>query len=325
MEIYTDVRQANLTGPTCLTIGTLDGMHRGHQALVVELGKIAQNYPEDNANIGLITFDPHPRAVLKPEAAPKLLSTPEERMEQAAKAGATFGIIQSFTTGISQFRAISFMSLLKENLGLTTLAIGPDFALGKGRSGNIDRLREIGQEIGYEVIQLPQVEWQGEPVRSSRIRELLCEGNVEVAAGLLARPYAIPGLVVDGDKRGRTIGVPTANLVVAPERLLPADGVYATRTWIESTASEKAHQWSNTGSFASVTNLGVRPTVNGREHRFETHLLDFPPEGLPDDLYGDTLRVEFIARLRGEKRFDGLDALVTQIQADIKEARAILS
>lgn len=325
MEIYTDVRQAHLTEPSCLTIGTLDGMHLGHQALIQKASELANDPQSPCPNIGVIAFDPHPRSVLRPEQAPKLLSTPDERMSEAAKAGATFGVIQSFTAGTARLRAVSFMALLKKHLNLQMLVIGPDFALGKGRSGDVDRLREIGDELGYQVFVLPQVEVDGNQIRSSRIRELLDGGQVDVAAKLLGRPYSVSGLVVDGDKRGRTIGVPTANLSLDANRQLPSDGVYATLCWIEPAASHKEHLVLADRCWTSVTNLGIRPTINGREHRFETHILDFPPDGESGDIYGDTLRVEFIERLRGEVRFDGLEALVAQIQLDIEQARQILS
>lgn len=325
MEIFTDVRQAHLNGPTFLTIGTLDGMHRGHQALIQKAAELAQQVDAESPSIGAIAFAPHPRSVVRPEAAPKLLSMPKERMHEAAKVGATFGVIQSFTAGTARLRAVEFMTLVKEHLGLHTLVIGPDFALGKERSGDVDRLREIGREIDYEVVVLPPVEWNGEQIRSSRIRELLTAGSVDEAADLLGRPYSLTGLVVDGDKRGRTIGVPTANLKIDPKRQLPADGVYATRSWIKPNSEQKEDLQLACIPFDSVTNLGMRPTVNGREHRFETHLLDFPPTGETDDIYGDVLQVEFIQHLRGEVRFDGLDALVAQIQQDILQAREILS
>ncbi|MEM7131414.1 MAG: riboflavin biosynthesis protein RibF [Chloroflexota bacterium] len=326
MEIFTDVRQANLAGPTYLTIGNLDGMHRGHLSLIEHLVLLLQSEQNQssNAQIGLITFDPHPRTILRPELPLKILSTPEERMAEAAKAGATLGVIQPFTSEIAHLRAVEFMALLKNHLGLKHLVVGPDFALGKGRSGNVDRLAEIGRELGYELTVLSQLEWNGRPVRSSQIRQLLADGDAVSARDLLSRPYAVTGRVIQGDRRGRTIGIPTANLAVENERLLPMDGVYATRASILTPPEGRQSHFPPTHLFDSVTNLGFRPTVEGREHRFETHLLDFSHPNDPDSLYGAILRVEFIDRLRGEKRFNGLDELVRQINTDIEKARTIL-
>ena len=340
MQIFRDIHKPALIGPTYLTIGNLDGMHRGHQQLFHTIAALAQQ--SSKPNIGLLTFAPHPLVLLRPEHPLQLLTTPQERIKTAGNHGANFGIICPFTPEIAAMRAVEFMAALTQNYGLTHLVVGPDFALGHGRSGNIDRLHEIGQELGYTLTVLEPVAWQNKPVRSSIIRKILQTGDVAEAAQLLGRPYCISGTVIEGDKRGRTIGVPTANLQVDENRLWPLDGVYATRATIHTTSTKKnSIKKSNleknkqpttakNQTFDSVTNLGIRPTVNGTEQRFETHLLDFPPindHGVheDDDLYGKTLSVEFIERLRGEQRFDGLDALTNQIQRDIQQARTILA
>lgn len=330
MQIFTDIHKPAFIGPTYLTIGNLDGMHRGHQQLFHTIRSLAEQSAAPN--IGLLTFDPHPLEVLRPEQPLQLLTTPQERIQLAGEHGANFGIICPFTPEIAKMRAVEFMHALTQNFGLTELVVGPDFALGHGRSGNIDRLREIGQELEYTLTVLEPVEWQNKSVRSSIIRKILQTGDVAEASQLLGRPYQITGMVVEGDKRGRTIGVPTANLQVDENRLWPLDGVYATRTYIQAAGPEKDNQpfVAQKQIFDSVTNLGTRPTVNGVEHRFETHLLDFPPikadgELADDDLYGKVLAVEFIERLRGEERFDGLEALKNQIHRDIQQARSILA
>lgn len=348
MQIFTDIYQPAFVGPTFLTIGNLDGMHRGHQQLFHRLTALAASKP--TANIGFLTFDPHPLTVLRPEHNIKFLTTPDERIHLSSEYGANFGIACPFTPQIAEMRAVEFMQALTQNYGLSTLVVGPDFALGHGRSGNIDRLREIGSELGYEVSVLEAVEWQSKPVRSSIIRQVLEAGDVTEANDLLGRPYRVTGTVIEGDKRGRTIGVPTANLQLDENRLWPQDGVYATRTTVGRTTSGRTTEiddstFAASTTFNSVTNLGMRPTVEGVEHRFETHILDFPPSAsstttastttaskLEDDhipadgdIYGRTLAVEFIARLRGEERFDSLDALTSQIHRDIEQARSILS
>lgn len=314
MQIYHDLNAAYSTRPTVLTIGNFDGIHRGHQALLADLRRIAA---EQRAVGGMITFDPHPLVVLRPNQPLFLLTTPAERLHIAAQQGLDLGIILPFTPALAAQEPADFMAALKRQLNLVYLVVGPDFALGRNRSGNLDVLTELGQSLGYRIHVIDPYEASPHPVRSSTIRSLLIQqGDVTTAADLLGRPYHATGLVIPGDQRGRQIGIPTANLWIPPDKLWPADGVYATRTTI--------HDWPAPQVYNSVTNLGIRPTVGGTEHRFETHLLDFPPPGGSDDLYGHEVTVEFVARLRGEQRFQGLDALVAQIHADIAQARAIL-
>ena len=318
MQIYTNIDQIQLEGPNVLTIGNFDGLHRGHQALLSELQQLAVQAATagNQPQTGLITFDPHPLTVLRPGQPLQLLTTPRERLMLAAQLGIELGVLQPFTTAIAQLDARAFMRLLKRHLGMTMLVVGPDFALGRNRSGDVDTLRALGDELGYTLHVVKPVDWQGKPVRSSIVRQALQQGDVAEATELLGRYYSMNGEVVQGDQRGRQIGVPTANLQVLPDKLLPADGVYATRTQV---------QWGGTTAvFASATNLGMRPTVGGLHHRIETHLLDFPPVGQSDNLYGKTLTVEFVARLRGEQRFANLAELVAQIQTDIGQAREIL-
>jgi riboflavin kinase/FMN adenylyltransferase len=321
MQQYIDIDSAKVEGPTVLTIGNFDGMHRGHQALLQRLRSIAatldQRHGASHYQTGLVTFDPHPLAVLRPEHPQTLLTTPQERLALAAALGIDLGVIQTFTPELARLEARDFLRLLKEHLGLAVLVVGPDFALGRNRTGDIDTLHQLGDELGYTLHVVEPITWHGETqVRSSAIRQALAQGDVQTAADMLGRPYAIAGTVVVGDGRGRQLGIPTANVQTAPEKLLPADGVYATLAQVQSS--------SGVGIFASVTNLGKRPTVGGHERRLETHLLDFPPPGRSDDLYGQTLTLALVDRLRGEQRFPNLDALVSQIHTDIAEARAIL-
>jgi riboflavin kinase/FMN adenylyltransferase len=324
MQFYTDIHTLQAVRPTALTIGNFDGVHHGHQALLRELRRVAAELiaagrnSADPAASGLLTFDPHPLAVLRPEIAHKLLTTPAERLHLAAGLGLDLGIIQPFTRATAALEATDFMALLKQHLNLAALVVGPDFALGRNRSGNLDVLTALGRELDYQVIVIEPVEWRDRSVRSSHIRGLLVAGQVEEAAELLGRLYHVTGKVVMGDQRGRQIGIPTANLQPPPDKLWPADGVYATRTWIHTPRQAPARV------YASVTNLGTRPTVDGLHHRFETHLLDFPGEGEDGDLYGQTLTVEFTHRLRGERKFNGLAELVAQIHTDIATARALL-
>lgn len=317
MQIFHGIKDVNLPGPTFLTIGNFDGLHRGHQALIERMKAEAQRDGRPQTCTALMTFDPHPLAFFRPDTILQLLTNPLERLEQAAKLGVDVGIVQPFDQETAALTAREFMQLLVTHLGLTCLVVGPDFALGHNREGNIETLHQLGAEMGYQVVVIEPVHASEEEVRSLTIRRHLQNGDVIQAQRLLGRPYTINGLVVDGDKRGRTIGVPTANLQIAPDRILPADGVYATWAWVGSPCDSVL--------YASATNIGVRPTVDGTQRRIETHLFDFPPPGESGDLYGDTLTVAFAARLRGEQRFNGLDELVAQIHRDLTAAREILS
>jgi riboflavin kinase / FMN adenylyltransferase len=321
MQKFENITEAQLTGPSFVTIGNFDGLHRGHQALLQQVIAIARHAFATGAvmappQTGLITFDPHPLAVLRPEVPHFLLTTPAERLTLAAQLEIDFGIVQQFTPAIAGLEAREFIHLLKQNLGLAGLVVGPDFALGRGRKGDLNALRALGDELGYTLHVIDPVTWTTRPVRSSTIREALQQGDVATAAELLGRDYHVGGEVIHGDHRGRQIGVPTANLQLAPDKLLPKNGVYATRTSVQLAGVQH--------NFHSVTNLGVRPTVDGVQQRLETHLFDFPPAGQAGDLYGQWLTVEFVARLRDEQRFSSIDQLIAQIQLDIQQARQLL-
>ncbi|MEZ4676355.1 MAG: riboflavin biosynthesis protein RibF [Caldilineaceae bacterium] len=275
---------------------------------------------------GLVTFDPHPLSVLRPKQPHWLLTTPEERLALAAEQGLDFGVIHTFTAETAALSADAFIRLLKQYLGLAALVVGPDFALGRGRLGDIPFLRALGAELDFTVHVIEPVVWEGLSVRSSSIRQALGEGDVTAAATMLGRPYHATGEVVHGEQRGRQIGIPTANLQTPTDKLLPANGVYVTRAHL--TVDGRCYHLD------SVTNLGVRPTVDGLHRRLEVHLFDFPPDAdatstnetlRNGDIYGQQLTVEFIARLRGEQRFESVDALVGQIHRDMAQARAMLA
>ncbi len=229
MQIYSDLSNLQLTRPTALTIGNFDGIHRGHQALLHQLQTFASQQGMDSA---ILTFDPHPLAVLRPNQPLHLLTTPLERLYLAAPLGINLGIIQTFTHEVAAQEPAEFMEDLVKRLNVRALVVGPDFALGRNRSGNLDVLAELGKTLGYSIQIIEPVAWEEQPVRSSAIRSLLTQGDVTTAANLLGRPYHATGMVVHGDQRGRQIGIPTANLQIAENKLWPADGVYATRTYI---------------------------------------------------------------------------------------------
>ncbi|NUQ36574.1 MAG: bifunctional riboflavin kinase/FAD synthetase [Caldilineales bacterium] len=305
MQVYESLSSASLTGPTALTIGNFDGVHRGHGALIRAMAEAAA---AEGAASGLLTFHPHPRAVLQPTATVSSLTSLHERLDLLSRTGLDFTVVHPFTRDTAQTEAAAFLHALRGHLGLTSLWVGPDFALGKGRQGDVPFLRQLGAEMGIRIEVVPEFQWEGQPVRSSHIRQWIELGNVAAANVALGRRYAIPGVVVHGAERGRTIGFPTANLSLAGEQVIPAHGVYAT--------------WAHVGGerLPAVTNIGVRPTVNGSHRTVEAHIIDFD-----QDIYGRCLRLEFVDRLRDEMKFPSLAALTAQIARDRDQAAHLLA
>ncbi len=309
MQTFLGFPPRPLTRPALLTIGNFDGVHRGHQALICQMAQAAHDM---GCLAGLLTFDPHPLVVLRPSIPLSHLTSPEERVELLSALGLDFTLILPFDRNVAALPAAEFMRRLTAAVPLRGLWIGPDFALGRGREGDASRLATLGRELGYEVRVFPPFDWQGEPVRSSRIRGLLAEdGDARQAAELLGRPYQVWGAVTSGQRRGRTLGFPTANVALPPGRLTPAFGVYA--CWA----------WQGDRGYPAAVNVGVRPTFDDPQKSqptCEAYLLDFT-----GDLYGETLGLSFIGRLRGEQKFADRDALVAQIRADAEAARDSLA
>lgn len=310
MDTHLGFPQAPFEQPVFLTIGNFDGVHRGHQMLVTELAQAAH---ASGGLAGLLTFEPHPLAVLRPNVRVLRLTSNEERAAVLAALGLDFVIVLPFTLDTAATPATDFMQEVTRHLRLRELWVGPDFALGRGREGNTARLAALGQTLGYRVHVVPPYDWQGEPVRSSRVRSLLAdEGAVEAAADLLGRPYQVWGEIVRGAQRGRTLGFPTANLALPADRLVPAHGVYACWAWRGDGAALTGHP--------AVVNIGVRPSFDNGQPSIEAYLLDYD-----GDLYGETIGLSFIRRLRGEQRFTDISALVAQIRADAESARQVLA
>jgi len=256
----------------------------------------------------VLTFHPHPASVLGGHEI-RCLTTPEERADLLAAQGVDVVITEPFTRDLAAVSAYEFMSRLKRQLGLEHLFIGYDFALGKGREGNAARLTEIGRELGYTVEVVPAVGDESGVISSTEIRKLVSRGDVAEAALLLGHPYQIGGPVIHGDHRGRTIGFPTANLDYPLQKVLPSNGIYACWAWL---GSER---------FAAAINVGLRPTVHDDQTvpNVEAYLLDFDRE-----IYGQHLKLDFVARLRDELKFPSLDALIEQMHRDVAQARDIL-
>jgi riboflavin kinase/FMN adenylyltransferase len=292
-----------------ITIGSFDGVHLGHQTLIKGLVEHAR--ADDGAPLAplaalVITFWPHPATFFKRAPLAWALTSPEERRDLLCSLGVDDVLTLNFNQDLADLSALQFMQELKEKLGLKGLMVGPNFALGKGREGNIHRLTEIAHELDFKLEIAQPLTGSDGMISSSQIRTDLLEGRVKPAAQKLGRPYMLTGKVVHGEHRGTGLGVPTANLDHQPERLIPGNGVYVTRALI------------NGKRYASVTNIGVRPTFSNPlpEPRIEPHILD-----IDEQLYGQELSLEFIDYLRPEIKFESSKELVAQIQKDIHKTR----
>jgi riboflavin kinase/FMN adenylyltransferase len=305
LQIARDLVPGLANRATVLTIGRFDGVHLGHQQLIRTTVERARALDMLSA---VLTWEPNPRAVLQPGQPLQLLTDLDEKIEQIRRLEPDLLIIAPFTNEIRQLSAAEYMARICAAVPVREIWVGEDFAMGRGREGDIPRLMEIGRELGFAVGALSKSTMAGIPVSSSRIRELVLAGNVAGAGALLGRPFALRGLVTRGDGRGRQIGFPTANLQVNPDVVVPAHGVYACRTYLA------------TGEVVpTVTNIGVRPTFDGTRQVVEAHLIDWQ-----GDLYDQHLRIELLMRLRNERKFRGIDELVAQIRHDVAEARVVL-
>lgn len=307
-HIYENLEDLSLEGdaPVFLTIGTFDGVHRAHQSLLNEAVR------EARAHGGLaatLTFRNHPRAIVNPESCPPLITPWNRKKYLLTSQGIDVVVGLAFTPQFAQTHAENFIQdVIKKRFNTRVLISGPDFHFGRGGKGNAKLLTAMSKTLGFEYRRQEPMVFDGIKISSTRIRQCLLEGDVSTAAQLLGRPHNHTGLVVPGDKLGRTIGFPTANLDPEPGVLLPKDGVYAVRI------KRGGRQVYN-----GMMNIGWRPTVGGKEHRREVHLFDFDGE-----LSGETLEVQYLQRLRDEQKFASLDDLRIQLQQDSKEAIRVL-
>lgn len=301
MRLFHGTDNAKILRPNVLTLGVFDGLHLGHQLVmrtVIERARAVGAVPS------VITFDPHPRAVLHPQSAPPHLQTFDQKIEALGVLGIEQTIVINFTRAFSQIRAVDFLrDVVRDRLQAKEVYLGRGFAFGHNREGDIELLKAVSRELGFRAEEVPEVRLRGQRISSSRIRELLAAGRVNLARRMLGRPYGVEGRVVHGAERGRTLGFPTANL--RPQnRVIPRGGVYVTATLIEGA-------WRR-----SVTNIGTRPTFETEaEPSVETFVMNW--EG---DLYGDVVRVRFLRRLRAEKKFASLAELRGQVAEDIARA-----
>src|SRR6266853_5014614 len=298
-----DSRPVRWTQPV-LALGNFDGLHRGHSKILDRLARVAD---ERNATSVVMTFDPHPPRVVRPDKAPPLLMTKPQKLEALQRAGVDGVAIVRFTPEFSRLDPETFVrSVLVDWLHVSEVWVGANFLFGHDRSGNFSLLRALGGRYGFKAEKIDAVRYKDFVVSSTRIRRLISEGRVDEAAALLGHEYYIDGTVVKGDRRGTQIGFPTANLCTDNE-LLPPNGVYATTTRVGEIV------------YPSITNVGVRPTVDesGRM-AVESHIFNFDC-----DLYGASIQVGFVQRLRDERAFDSLDLLKAQIAADCARARGL--
>ncbi len=305
MQLYHSFAEVQLADPTILTIGKFNGLHLGHRAL---LQQVVARAKELGATSAALTFDPHPTVVLQPEHKQVYLAPHAERLQAIAATDIEHVIVLHYNDQLRQLSAEQFMRQLRAHINLRELWVGPEFRLGYRAQGTVEVLTQLGEQLGYTVQPITKLEIDGAPISASRIRELLQAGRVADVVPLLGRPFAVVGEVVRGDQRGRTIGFPTANVAVDPQHLLPADGVYACQV----TLADGSHH-------PAVTNVGVRPTFGVLARTVEAYLLHWS-----GDLYGQTMRVAFVERLRGEQKFSGIEELKAQIARDAQRAGEVL-
>lgn len=293
---------------TAVTVGSFDGVHRGHQDVLRQLVARARQFGVHSL---LLTFDPHPLEVVNPAAAPRLLTVGDEKLEVLAESGVDFVAVLPFTPALASFSAERFVDeILRDRFRMHDLLMGHDHRFGHNRSGDVETMRRLGETRGFDVAVVPPVTVDGgQPVSSTAIRRAVAGGDLEGAFRGLGRHYSLGGRVGEGARRGRLLGFPTANVPIpSPRKLLPPEGVYAARVQTPK------------GPYDGMLNLGGRPTFGDTEVIVEAHLFD-----ADIDLYGSTVRIDFVERLRDVQRFSGAEALVAQLGRDAANARAVLA
>ncbi len=304
MKLDDELALATQHEASWLTIGVFDGVHRGHQHL---FGQLTAAAAASGSRAGVVTFRNHPASVLRPNFQPRYLSSVEERLMRIGDAGVDFVAPITFDEDLSELSARDFIDRLQRTLRMRGLVTGPDFALGRGREADVNTLTALGKALGFDLRVVDSLEDSGITVKSTAVREELARGEISLVTRLLGRNFALTGVVVGGDKRGRTLGFPTANLQSPPGMAIPADGIYA--TWAET--EEKR--------VMAATSIGIRPTFGDNDRVIEAFLLDFQ-----GDLYGRSVRLEFVGRLRDELKFDSVEELTAQMSADVVQTREVL-
>lgn len=305
MDIEQELASVSAQKETIVTVGVFDGIHAGHRYL---LEKLRQQAADTSLLSAVVTFDPHPQSVLRPNKPVAYLTSLGDRIKGLRELGIDVIAVLTFSSEVAQLTAQEFISLVKKQLRMRHLMVGPDFTLGRGRHGNAQLLRALGREMRFSVEIIPPYTINGEVVSSTLVRQALSMGHMEKVRRLMGHYFRLGGKTITSDRRGRVLGFPTANLDINPQQALPRNGVYATITWIDGK------------EFASATNIGVRPTFGQGKKTVETHLLHYD-----QDLHGREIKVEFVRKLRDEQRFLSSEELKAQIARDIQEVEAIFS
>ena len=306
MSLAEDLSRHRQTRDSALTIGVFDGVHRGHRSLAERLVESAR---ADGLASGVVTFKNHPVTALRPGARVSYLTDTAERTRLLRELGVDFVAALRFNTELARLPARDFLQTLYDDLRMRKLVVGPDFAMGRDRDGNADTLPGIAADMGFEFETVEPVTDPAGPVKSTEIRRRIAAGEVSDAARLLGRNFSARGVVGRGQMRGRELGFPTANLEIGDEFIVPGNGIYATWAHLE------------TGVHMAATSIGVRPTFDDGEQRtVEAYLLDFS-----EDIYGQPMRLEFVQWLRGEEKYDTIDALLAQMNLDVRQTREVLA
>ena len=305
MQVEAELKRLSPGKDTLLTIGVFDGVHLGHKYLI---SKLIEEAGQRNLLPGVVTFRQHPQEVVSHKTKLPFLTDLAERTDLIKGEGIEIIVPLTFTTELAQLSARQFVGLLQKHLKMRGMVVGPDFALGRSREGNIDNLRKLGQDMNFTISVVPPVVKDNEVVSSTAIRKAIAYGDMEKVGRLAGHSFSLHGHVVAGAGRGAGLGFPTANLDINPEQALPPDGVYASR----------AHIGGKT--YQSMTNIGKCPTFDGCERAVEAYIVDYH-----GDLYGQELKVDIIERLRDEEKFDSVEELKEQMAVDVKQGRAILN
>jgi len=314
MQRWTDLSQIPRGyGPSVATLGNFDGVHKGHQAV---LATVVERARAEGAKAVAVTFDPHPVAVLHPERAPQIITAPQQRLDLLSVTGLDAVLVMEFTRDFALWTPERFVvEVFVKALGASVVVVGEDTRFGVRNSGDVDTLRAIGAEHGFEVLALTDI-GEGGRWSSSRVRSLVTSGDVVAATGILGRPHRVCGEVVHGDHRGRELGYPTANLSQESEGLIPADGVYV--GWLIRPALPERDV---DRVLPAAISIGTNPTFAGTERRVEAYVLDRTDL----DLYGENVAFDFIERLRPTEKFDSIEDRLVQIADDVERARTVLS
>ena len=303
MELFQELNIKKEFQDSLITVGVFDGVHLGHKHLMAKLIEAAK---KSQKSAGIVTFKNHPATVLNPKFRPNFLTNLETKLALLEATGVDFVSAITFNKTVSEFSARDFLSLLKSELGMTGLVVGPDFQMGRNREAGVDRLSALGKEIGFTLEIIEVQEKAGVQIRSTAVRNLISAGEVRKASVMLGRQYSLQGSVITGMQRGRLLGFPTANQTIDQAICIPANGIYATVATVNGT------------KYPAATSVGTNPTFHGKEQTIETYILDFDK-----DIYGENIEIEFFDRLRDEMSFENVDDLMVQMEADVSTVKKL--